>query len=36
MGLGDLMSGLAAERPQLETDLRELRAPVGVDDRESA
>ena len=36
-GLADLMKSLAArEDPGLERDLRELRAAVGLEDRESA
>lgn len=35
-GLADLMKSLSASDPKLEHDLRELRAAVGLEDRESA
>jgi low affinity Fe/Cu permease len=35
-GLADLMGQLADERPQLRRDLQELRAAVGLEDRESS
>jgi low affinity Fe/Cu permease len=35
-GLADLMAQLADERPQLRRDLHELRAAVGLEDRESS
>jgi hypothetical protein len=35
-GLADLMKSLAANDPKLERDLIELRAAVGLEDRESA
>jgi hypothetical protein len=34
--LGDLMESLADERPDLHTDVRELRAAVGLEQRESS
>lgn len=35
-GLSDLMGQLAEDNPQLRRDLRELRAAVGLENRESA
>jgi hypothetical protein len=35
-GLASLMGGMAGDNPQLARDCRELRAAVGLEDRESA
>jgi hypothetical protein len=34
--LGDLMESLAGERPDLHADVRELRAAVGLEQRENS